>query len=98
MEAYKYYHIKVTDNRGCSQRDSVTLRAYPNPVAEITTDPGDTVYLQNPHVTYSFENLSADTLDISNFYWVLNQQYNITSTEDEPRFTYVEDGRLQLPS
>jgi len=92
LEAYKYYYIKVTDGRGCSQRDSVTLRAYPNPVAEITTDPGDTVYLQNPHVTYSFENLSADTLDISNFYWVLNQQYNITSTENEPRFTYVETG------
>lgn len=92
LEAYKYYYIKVTDGRGCTQRDSVTLRAYPNPVAEITTDPGDTVYLQNPHVTYSFENLSADTLDISNFYWVLNQQYNITSTENEPRFTYVETG------
>ena len=92
LEAYKYYYIKVTDGRGCQQRDSVSLKAYPNPVIEISTDPGDTVYLQNPHETYSFENLSADTLDISNFYWVLNQQYNITSTEYEPRFTYVEVG------
>jgi hypothetical protein len=31
-------------------------------------------------------------LDISNFYWILNQQYNITSTLEEPRFTYVETG------
>ena len=92
LEAYRYYYIKVTDNRGCTQTDSVMLRAYPNPVVEIFTDPGDTVYLQNPHVTYSFENLSADTLDISNFYWILNQQYNITSTLEEPRFTYVETG------
>lgn len=92
LEAYKYYYIKVTDGRGCQQRDSVSLKAYPNPVIEISTDPGDTVYLQNPHETYSFENLSADTLDISNFYWILNQQYNITSTENEPRFTYVEVG------
>ena len=92
LEAYKYYFIKVTDGRGCTQRDSVILKAYPNPVVEITTDPGDTVYLQNPHETYSFENLSADTLDISNFYWILNAQYNITSTENEPRFTYVEVG------
>jgi hypothetical protein len=92
LEAYHYYYLKVTDNRGCTQTDSVMLRAYPNPVVEIFTDPGDTVYLQNPHVTYSFENLSADTLDISNFYWILNQQYNITSTLDEPRFTYVETG------
>ena len=92
LEAYHYYFIRVTDNRGCTQTDSVKLKAYPNPVVEISTDPGDTVYLQNPHVTYSFENLSADTLDISNFYWILNQQYNITSTLDEPRFTYVETG------
>ena len=90
LEAYKYYYIKVTDGRGCVQRDSVSLKAYPNPLVEISTDPGDTVYLQNPHVTYSFENLSADTLDISNFYWILNSQYNITSNEEEPRFTYVE--------
>jgi hypothetical protein len=92
LEAYKYYHIKVTDNRGCMQRDSVKLKAYPNPVVEITTEPKDTVYLQNPHVTYFFENLSEDTLQISNFYWILNQQYNITSTSPEPRFTYVETG------
>ena len=92
LEAYKYYYIKVTDGRGCTQRDSVSLRAYPNPLVEISTDPGDTVYLQNPHEVYSFENLSEDTLGISNFYWILNQQYNITSTEDEPRFTYVEVG------
>ena len=92
LEAYKYYYIKVTDGRGCTQRDSVSLRAYPNPLVEISTDPGDTVYLQNPHETYSFENLSEDTLGISNFYWILNQQYNITSTENEPRFTYVEVG------
>ena len=92
LEAYKYYYIKITDARGCTQKDSVKLKAFPNPVVEISTDPSDTVYLQNPHVTYSYENLSADTLDISNFYWILNQQYNITSTEQEPRFTYVETG------
>ena len=92
LEAYKYYYIKVTDGRGCLQRDSVKLNAYPNPLVEISTDPGDTVYLQNPHVTYSFENLSADSLEISNFYWILNSQYNITSNEEEPRFTYVEVG------
>ena len=92
LEAYKYYYIKVTDGRGCLQRDSVKLKAYPNPLVEIITDPGDTVYLQNPHVTYSYENLSADTLEISNFYWILNSQYNITSNEEEPRFTYVEVG------
>lgn len=91
LEAFRYYHIKVTDNRGCIQWDSVTLKAYPNPLIEISTDPGDTVYLQNPHVTYSFEN-TTDTIPVSNFYWVLNTTYNLTSIEQEPRFTYVETG------
>lgn len=91
LEAYRYYRIKVTDSRGCVQWDSVCLRAYPNPIIEITTDPGDTVYLQNPHVTYSFEN-TTDSIPVSNYYWVLNTTYNLTSTEPEPRFTYVETG------
>lgn len=92
LEAFRYYRISVKDNRGCVQKDSVTLRAYPNPLIEISTDPGDTVYLQNPHVVYSFENLSIDTLPLSNFYWILNSTYNLTSTEPTPRFTYVETG------
>lgn len=92
LEAFRFYKITVTDGRGCVQHDSVKLKAYPNPLIEIGTDPGDTIYLQNPHMTYSFENLSADTLPLSNFYWILNSTYNLTSTEEEPRFTYVETG------
>ncbi len=93
LEAFRYYKIKVTDNRGCMQWDSVKLRAYLNPYVEISTDPGDTVYIQNPHITYSFENrIDSINVDISNFYWILNSTYNLTSTEPEPRFTYVEEG------
>lgn len=92
LEAYRYYKIKITDGRGCMQWDSVSPRAYPNPLVEIYTDPSDTVYLQNPHVTYSFENLSADTLDVRDFLWIMNNTYNITSTDATPRFTYVETG------
>lgn len=92
LQAYKYYSIDITDGRGCTQTDSVLTKGYPNPLVEIHTDPGDTVYLQNPHVTYSFENLSADSIEISNFFWTLNAQYGLTSTQDEPRFTYVDAG------
>ena len=101
LEAYKYYKIEVTDSRGCTQADSTTLKAYANPKVEINADPGDTVYLQNPHVTYSFENqewTSEDPgdheglVDISNFYWILDSQFGITSSDEEPRFTYVKTG------
>lgn len=92
LEAFKYYSVKVTDGRGCVQKDSTIAKAYSNPIVEITADPGDTVYLQNPHVTYSFENKSIDSIPISNFYWILNSQYGLNSNEEEPRFTYVEAG------
>lgn len=101
LEAYKYYKIMVTDNRGCMQWDSTTLKAYANPKVEISIDPGDTVYLQNPHAAYSFENQEwteddpGDALglvDISNFYWILDSQYGITSSAAEPVFTYVKTG------
>ena len=99
LEAYRYYKIKITDGRGCAQWDSVSPKAYPNPIIDINTLPEEDsvthqteVYLQNPHVTYSFENLTPDSVPVSDFYWILNSTYNITSTDPEPRFTYVEVG------
>ncbi len=92
LSAFSYYAIKVTDGRGCAQRDSIMPKAFPNPIVEIITDPGDTVYMQNPHVTYSFDNLSSDSIAIANYYWILNSQYDISSTQESPRYTYVEEG------
>lgn len=103
LEAFRYYRIKVIDNRGCIQWDSTKLKAYTNPRIDIVTIPEvdsvghqTKVYLQNPHVTYSFENKpvndSVGIIDISNYYWIFNPTYNLTSTEPEPRFTYVETG------
>lgn len=103
LEAFRYYRIKVTDSRGCIQWDSTKLKAYTNPRVMITTLPEEDsaahrteVYLQNPHVTYAFENRpvndSIGIIDISHYFWVMNPTYNITSTEPEPRFTYVETG------
>lgn len=90
LKAYKWYRVEITDGRGCVQYDSIFTRAFPTPVVEITCDPGDTLYLQNPDATFSFENLSADTLDIDHFFWTF--EHNITSTSEEPVFTYVEQG------
>ena len=90
LKAYKWYRVEVTDSRGCVKLDSIYTRAYPTPVVEITCDPADTVFLQNPDVTFSFENLSADTLGIDHFFWTF--EHDITSTQEHPVFTYVEQG------
>jgi PKD repeat protein len=90
LKAYRWYRVEVTDSEGCVRLDSIFTRAYLAPVVEITCDPGDTVYIQNPDATFSFENLSADTLGIDHFFWTF--EHDLTSTQDSPVFTYVETG------
>lgn len=90
LKAYKWYRVEVTDSHGCTKLDSIYTRAYLAPVIEITCDPGDTVFLQNPDATFSFENLSADTLSIDHFFWTF--EHELTSTQEEPVFTYIETG------
>ncbi len=99
LKAYTPYGIKVTDGRGCVQWDSVYPKGYINPVIAIKADPSDTIYRQNPHVTYSFENKSilgsvpSDSIvEISNFYWILESSLNLTSTQEKPSFTYINEG------
>lgn len=95
LQARKWYYVRITDARGCSQRDSIFTQAYPTPVIEIYCDPSDTVYIQNPDVRFSFENESQDSINVDHFFWTFNEQYGLTSTQDEPVFTYVETGEFQ---
>jgi len=69
LKANLKYTITVKDNYGCAAKDTVLTKAFPNPVMEIYYDPGDTIYIQNPYVTFSFANLSADSIPLSNFFW-----------------------------
>lgn len=93
LMAYKWYRVSVTDSRGCTQMDSILTRAFPTPVIEIYCDPGDTVFLQNPDVTLSFENLSQDSIGVDHFFWTF--EHGLTSTQEEPTFTYVETGNYK---
>ncbi len=99
LKAYAPYGVKVTDGRGCVQYDTVYPRGYINAKVKIIADPSDTVYRQNPHVTYSFENKSIlgsvpndSIVEISNFYWILEPSLNLTSTQEKPSFTYIDEG------
>ncbi|HEY9115072.1 MAG TPA: gliding motility-associated C-terminal domain-containing protein, partial [Bacteroidales bacterium] len=69
LKANLKYTITVKDNYSCATQDTVQTKAYSNPKMEIFYDPNDTIYIQNPYVTFSFENLSADSIALSNFFW-----------------------------
>lgn len=94
LKAYKWYRVEITDGRGCVQYDSIYTRAYLAPVVEITCDPGDTVFIQNPDATFSFENLSQDTLGIDHFTWTFEYNNHKVTFPDvkSPVFTFVETG------
>ena len=89
LKAYAWYRVTIEDADGCVVRDSILTQAYPTPEIEIYCDPGDTVYLQNPDATFSFENLSSD-IAIDHFFWTF--EHGLTSTQERPVFTYVEAG------
>lgn len=90
LKGYRWYRVKVVDSRGCAQYDSIYTRAFLAPVIRIHCDPDSSVYLQKPDITFSFENLSIDTLKVDHFFWTFEN--GITSTRDNPTFTYVETG------
>ena len=98
LSAYTNYTMTVTNEYGCSQTDTVRLRAHLNPNVEIFSDPTDTVYLDNPYVTWRFTNNDTvynghDTLvEISNFYWQFDG-YENTFTSSKPRVSFSTEGQ-----
>lgn len=95
LRAYTDYSITVTNEFGCSQTDTIRLKAHMNPNIEIFSDPKDTVYLDKPYVTWWFNNNDTvydghDTIiEISNYYWEF-EGYEQTFTDASPTITYSE--------
>lgn len=101
LSAYTNYTMTVTNEYGCSQTDTVSLKAYMNPNIEIFSDPADTVYIDNPYVTLWFNNIEThyvdldsiphDTIiDISNFFWEIDG-YSNTITTEKPRIPFSDE-------
>ena len=93
LSAYTDYSVTVTNEFGCKQTESVRLKAYLNPNIELFSNPKDTVYLDNPYVTWSYKNNDPvyngqDTIiEISNFYWEF-EGYEQTYTSEKPQIAY----------
>ena len=98
LSAYTNYTMTVTNEYGCSQTDTVSLRAYMNPNIEIISDPSDTVYLDNPYVTWWFNNNDTvyegheGPIEIDNFFWEFDG-YDHTFTSSRPKIAFSEEGQ-----
>lgn len=97
LGAYTNYMVTVTNEYGCKQTDTVRLKAYMNPRIEFVSDPKDTVFLDNPYVKWSFNNLDTvcdghDTvISIYNHVWEF-EGFDQTFTEDSPTIAYSDTG------
>ncbi len=94
LMAWREYEILVTNENGCVQTGTFMPVAYPNPKIEISKDPGDTIYIQNPFATFSFENMT-DSIEVTNFFWEFLDD-NTTSTVEEPRKAYSQEGEFEI--
>ncbi|MEZ5084658.1 MAG: gliding motility-associated C-terminal domain-containing protein [Bacteroidales bacterium] len=60
--------ITITDSIGCFIDHAFTIEAFPLPDLEIFRDPGDTVYIQKPYITFSYVNHTYDSTGVDTFY------------------------------
>ncbi|MEA3504294.1 MAG: PKD domain-containing protein, partial [Bacteroidota bacterium] len=60
-------NLKVIDDNGCILLNDFVVDALPAAVVEVTIDPTDTLYLQNPTLDFSFENMGSEA--ISEWEW-----------------------------
>jgi len=90
LKAHLKYSIEVTDINGCAKKDTVYTESYPNPEIELYADP-DTAYIQNPYITFSFDNLSSDSIEVSNHFWDFGDESETTDL-DSPTHAYQEEG------
>lgn len=88
LKAHQNYIVEVKDDSGCSTVDTFYTKAYDNPLIEMTADP-DTAYLENPHVHFSFANLSQDSIQVTNSFWEFDKD---SSSYSEPEVNYTFTG------
>ena len=85
LGAFQNYPIEVVDRYGCIVKDTAWTEAYSNPDCELFAEP-DTAYIQNPHVTFSFESLDEEVA-VTNHFWDFGDDSE-TSSQLMPVHTY----------
>ncbi len=99
LKGHQYYSIVVRDNHNCPKNDTMWTKTFINPEVEITADP-DTAYIQKPFITYSYVNLSVDSVSISNHFWWFQDSVpdpnNNTSDLLTPTYTYKKVGSYDV--
>lgn len=76
--------VHIYDDAGCRFDTNYWVEVWDMP--EIISTPDTTTYIQDPRVTFWFENLSEDSISLSNYFWALEN--GISSNLPNPTFSF----------
>lgn len=79
-----YVGVHVYDDAGCRFDTNYWVEVWDMP--EIRTTPDTTTYIQDPRLTFWFENLSEDSISLSNYFWTLKNGFS--SNLPNPTFSF----------
>lgn len=91
--------VVISDTIGCFLNHEFTVKAHRIPSMDLYSDPSDTIFLQNPHVSFSFENplydsLNVDTFALAWFEWDFGD--STRSNLPNPSHVYQTDGSFTI--
>lgn len=92
-------NIFITDTIGCFVDHEFFVEAHPIPELVLYSDPVDTVYLQNPFVSFEYENPQYDSLGVDTFYvswWEWSFGDSAKSTVFDPTHAYQQAGDMTV--
>ncbi|MBN3036337.1 MAG: gliding motility-associated C-terminal domain-containing protein [Bacteroidales bacterium] len=98
------YSVSVTDTLGCTRKHDFQVKAHRIPDIELYTDKTDdegknVVYLQNPTLTFYFENPLYDSLAVDTFQlinWTWNFGDETSSILTTPTHSYSDVGTFDV--
>jgi len=76
--------VHIYDEAGCRFDTSYWVEVWEMP--EIETTPDTTTYIQDPRITFWYENLSADSISLTNYFWALRD--GTSSNLPNPTFSF----------
>lgn len=86
-------NLQVIDANMCTLDTNFVIDALPAAEVEVSTSPTDTLYLENPTLTFSFENLSD--VEVTEWMWIFETPNNDTLFQREEEYTFGLLNELQ---
>ena len=83
-----YIGVHIYDEAGCRFDTTYWVEVWEMP--EVITTPDTTIYIQDPRLTFWYDNLSEDSITLNNYFWILRN--GISSNLANPTFSFESMG------